>query len=123
VKYPEQYHRYLELFNAGEFWEAHEVLEEIWQRDHGDKFLQGLILLAASYVHVQRNNPNGVRKTSERALGFLVNYLPRRWDLDVDWLCSILRKNLGMLERWESGRRVEELVPYIRLRLEEGPRA
>lgn len=118
MKHPEQYLRYLELFNSHEFWESHEALEEIWQEDREDKFLQGLILLAASYVHVQRNNPNGCRKTSERALLYLERYAPRRWDLDVDWILAILRKNLGMLDRLQPGQQVEDLVPYIKLRLE-----
>lgn len=118
MKYPEQYYTFFDLFNKREFWEAHEVLEELWQEDHDDKFLQGLILLAASYVHVHKNNPNGCRKTSERALGYLERYAPQRWDLDVDWILAILRKNLGLLELLEPGQAVEDKVPYIRLRLE-----
>ncbi|WP_034387009.1 DUF309 domain-containing protein [Deinococcus sp. YIM 77859] len=38
------------LFNAGQWWEAHEAWEGPWQRASGDErhFLQALILLAAA---------------------------------------------------------------------------
>lgn len=39
------------LFNAGRFFEAHEVWEEAWLREEGDtrQLLQGLIQVAAGY--------------------------------------------------------------------------
>lgn len=118
MKYPPQYYQYFELFNGHEFWESHEVLEELWQEDHSDKFLQGLILLSASYVHVQKNNPSGCRKTLERALNYLTPYAPKRWDLDLDWILAIIRKNLGLLEQLQPDQRLDEKIPYIRLKLD-----
>ncbi|GBC75099.1 hypothetical protein HRbin06_00412 [archaeon HR06] len=45
-----------ELFKEERFWEVHEVLEEIWREEKGDRreTLQGLILFAAALVHYQR---------------------------------------------------------------------
>ncbi len=45
-----------ELFNAERYWEAHEVLEGIWKESNGDEkeVIQGIILLAAAFVHLQR---------------------------------------------------------------------
>lgn len=39
-----------ELFNVGQWWEAHEAWEEPWARAHGEHrdFLQAMILLAAA---------------------------------------------------------------------------
>jgi hypothetical protein len=47
----------LDLFNQERFWEAHEVLEEIWHPATGvDRdVIQGLILTAAALVHYQKN--------------------------------------------------------------------
>ena len=47
----------IDLFNQERFWEAHEVLEEIWHPATGvDRdAIQGLILTAAALVHYQRN--------------------------------------------------------------------
>jgi uncharacterized protein len=52
-----------ELFNAGEFWEAHEAWEPAWlaAREPDRTFFQGLIQAAAALVHWQRHNPRGLR--------------------------------------------------------------
>ena len=54
----------IELFNAQQFWHAHEAWERAWLATAGDLrlFLQGLIQLAAAYHHVQRGTyPGGIR--------------------------------------------------------------
>jgi len=47
----------IDLFNQERFWEAHEVLEEIWHPATGVErdIIQGLILMAAALVHYQKN--------------------------------------------------------------------
>lgn len=48
---------FVELFNRGLYFEAHEVLEELWlpQRQGPDgPFYKGLIQLAGAFVHVQK---------------------------------------------------------------------
>ena len=47
----------IDLFNQERFWEAHEVLEEIWHPSTGVErdVIQGLILTAAAFVHYQKN--------------------------------------------------------------------
>ena len=50
------------LFNAGRFFEAHEVWEAAWLRETGDvrTLLQGLIQIAAGFHQaVDRRNPSG----------------------------------------------------------------
>ncbi|MDA4123123.1 MAG: DUF309 domain-containing protein [Thaumarchaeota archaeon] len=44
------------LFNAERFWEAHEVLESLWRVADGEEksLLQGLILVCAAFVHMQK---------------------------------------------------------------------
>jgi hypothetical protein len=52
-------------YEAGEFFEAHECLEPAWMgtADVADRdFHQGLIKLAAAYVHAVRGNPLGIAK-------------------------------------------------------------
>lgn len=57
----EQFQRGLRHFNAREFFEAHEVWEEIWlvEAEPEKTFLQGLIQLAAAFHHYSRGNPAG----------------------------------------------------------------
>jgi iron complex transport system ATP-binding protein len=60
----------LDALVAGEYFEAHELLEPAWMgtRDPVERDLyQGLIKLAAAGVHAWRRNPEGVRKNLEGA--------------------------------------------------------
>jgi hypothetical protein len=45
-----------EYFNAERYWECHEVLEVVWRQKHGEekRFLQGVILVCAAFVHHQK---------------------------------------------------------------------
>jgi hypothetical protein len=56
------YHDGIRLFNEGEFFEAHEVWEDIWHEAYGLKyeFYQGLIQCAVALEHYRRSNPRGV---------------------------------------------------------------
>ena len=52
---------FFECFNRQEFFEAHEVLEELWLAHRGqdkDLFYKGLIQLAGAFVHVQKQRLN-----------------------------------------------------------------
>lgn len=51
------------LFNEGEFFEAHEIWEDVWRLAQGRRkmFFQGMIQLAVTLEHVRRGNPRGVR--------------------------------------------------------------
>jgi len=49
---------YFECFNRGLFYEAHDVLEELWLADrHGPDgdFFKGLIQFAGAFVHLQKH--------------------------------------------------------------------
>ena len=58
-----KFQRGVALFNAGKFFEAHEVWEEIWLAEPAPEktFLQGLIQLAAAFLHAGRGNMRGAR--------------------------------------------------------------
>lgn len=60
----------LAAFAAGDFFEAHELLEPAWMGTDvpADRaLLQGLIKLAAAYVHDVRGNPAGIVRNLEGA--------------------------------------------------------
>jgi uncharacterized protein len=74
----------LEAFERGDFFEAHELLEPAWMgtSDLAERALyQGLIKLAAGYVHAVRGNPIGMTRNLEGARKHLVTSL----ELDPDW--------------------------------------
>ena len=57
----ETFERGLRHFNAREFFEAHEVWEEIWltEGEPEKTFLQGIIQIAAAFHHYGRGNSDG----------------------------------------------------------------
>src|SRR3954447_4852588 len=56
------YYDGIQLFNEHEFFEAHEVWEDIWHMAYGLKFefYQGMIQCAVALEHYRRGNPRGV---------------------------------------------------------------
>lgn len=59
----------IELFNAGRFFDCHEVWEEVWKRARGAEkfFYQGMIQAAVAILHAERGNPRGARSTWDKA--------------------------------------------------------
>src|SRR3989337_2120297 len=60
----------LAAYREGDFFEAHELLEPAWMGTDvpADRaLLQGLIKLAAAYVHAVRGNPRGIVRNLEGA--------------------------------------------------------
>ena len=57
----EKFQRGISHFNAQEFFEAHEVWEEIWlvEAEPEKTFLQGIIQIAAAFHHYCKGNTDG----------------------------------------------------------------
>ena len=66
----------IELFNAGSFFDAHEVLEDVWREAHGEekKFLQAVIQAAVGLHHHSTGNIAGARSLLARASRKLADY-------------------------------------------------
>ena len=84
---PEPLLHFVAHFNAGEFWESHEVLEGPWRADRSG-FYHGLILYASAFVHAQRGNPRGVEAQLNKTERKLTAYRPAYLGLDVDQLLT-----------------------------------
>lgn len=82
----------ISLFNAAQFFEAHEVLEDVWRAAPAPerKFLQGLIQVAVALVHFSRGNQVGCRSVMERARRNLSAYPAAYGGLDLHSLRSSL---------------------------------
>ena len=66
-----RFRRGIELFDAGYYWEAHEVWEGLWhaegRRGPAADLIKGLIKLAAAGVKVRERQEHGVRTHARRA--------------------------------------------------------
>ena len=77
-----------ELFNAGDYWAAHEALETVWRSIISDRdeaaarVWQGLIQAAAALLHQRRGNEHGVAVVGGSALEKLAG--PQRPDVEVE---------------------------------------
>jgi len=83
--YPEQYLQGLRLFNQEEFFECHDVLEELWSESPGEeqKFLQGLIQASVALFHFGNENLGGARKLYHAAREKLERYGDRYWGINL----------------------------------------
>jgi len=80
----------LRLFNAGEYFEAHEALEDAWNADQGEirELYRGILQIAVVYLHVTRRNYNGAIKVYARS---------QRWLKDWPEICRGIE--VGKLRR------------------------
>jgi len=100
---PEDRRRYLEharaLFNAGDYWLAHEALETVWRsiiKEDEARVWQGLIQAAAALLHRARGNRHGVVVVGAAALEKLAG--PQRAEIEfetVDFRAQLSRALAG----------------------------
>ena len=99
------YQGYFTCFNAGQYYEAHDVLEHLWLRTRGEDYLffKGLIQVAGAFVHLQKQHLHPTHpKHATRlrpaarlfhlAIANLDPYAPRHWQLDVAALVRLCRE-------------------------------
>ena len=72
-------------FDKGEYFEAHEVWEDLWNEAGGARhaYLQGLIQTAVALHHAGNSNWNGTRKLLASALGYLERGVAEAHEVDV----------------------------------------
>ena len=84
----------VELLNAERYFEAHEVLEDVWRAapPQGKVFYQGMVQIAVALHHYSRGNLKGARSVLERAVRN-VSDMPQGFaGIDLDGLRSQLRE-------------------------------
>ncbi len=91
----------LRLFNAGEYFEAHEELESAWREETGEvrRLYQGILEAAVTYLHVLRGNYNGVIKVGGRGLRWLRLWPERCCGVNVGKLRADLQGVIAEAQR------------------------
>jgi uncharacterized protein len=89
----------LRLYEAGEFFAAHEAWESRWleSQEPEKTFLQGLIQVTAAFHHLQRKNPLGTTRLLQAALRRLEPYPAYFGGISVTLLCSDIQERLQAL--------------------------
>jgi predicted metal-dependent hydrolase len=98
------YHAYFQCWNDQRYYEAHDVLEQLWlnKDSEDDNFFKGLIQAAGAFVHLQKNFEHPTHAKHSRRLAPAVRlfrlaeknlsrFAPQHHGLDVAALCQLLR--------------------------------
>jgi predicted metal-dependent hydrolase len=99
-----RYAGYFELFNRGQFYEAHDVLEDLWlplRKEPKGDFYKGLIQLAGAFVHLQKERlrPSGaLLKLARNNLG---KFTPQFEHLNLTEIIGVIDATMTILERSE----------------------
>jgi predicted metal-dependent hydrolase len=97
-----RYAGYFVLFNRQEFYEAHDVLEDLWLPDrHGanGNFYKGLIQLAGAFVHLQKKRLRPSAALFKLARTNLEKYPARHLQLDLTAVLALIADWLQRLEQ------------------------
>jgi len=103
---------YFQCFNLGLFYEAHEVLEELWLTDRrgaNGAFYQGLIQLAGAFVHLKKGRFHPASALFKLARANLRKYPAVHEQLDVRGVLTLIEIWLGRLAAGEFS--VHPLAP------------
>ena len=90
------YAGFFHCFNAKLYYEAHDVLEEVWLPIRGQaqaKFYQGLIQMAGGFVHLQKQRLGPAARLFDLALANFEAYPARHAGIDLDVIREICRRH------------------------------
>ena len=78
-------HEGLSLIRSGDYFDAHEELEDEWREAPAAErdFLQGLVHVAVAWLHAERENRPGCERQLEKAARRLAPYAPAHRGVDV----------------------------------------
>lgn len=96
----ERFHRGILEFNRRYFFEAHDILEDLWHeyREEDRLFLQGLIQVAVGCYHLETGNWKGATSQFSKAIPKITPYEPVHHGLVVDDLLREVRRCLDHVE-------------------------
>ena len=110
----------LELFNEGEYFECHEVIEDLWlETDPKDPYrdlYKGVIQAAAAIYQFDRGILSGALGLFKTSTECLESYKPKVLGLDVQKLIHGMEVCFKPLEEWDRKKKVslqKKLIPKL----------
>src|SRR6266704_1075308 len=109
-------YRAIEEFNDGYFFESHETLEDLWMVTPWPErqLFQGIIQLAAAFVHYARCEYPGILKLLDAAIEKVSQFTPEAFSIETAALVESMRQARDEFERLGEARFLqfdERLVP------------
>ncbi|HZC34057.1 MAG TPA: DUF309 domain-containing protein [Chthoniobacterales bacterium] len=122
------YQAYFQLFNEQKYYEAHDVLEQLWLRaaEPEARFYKGLIQLAGAFVHLQKQFCRPTHPTDGRRLRpawrlfnlahrNLIPFCPKFRGFQVEQAIALSDVTVGQLEQFHFTRNPwsPESAPFL----------
>ena len=102
----ERFVRGLELFNEKDYFECHEVIEELWlETPSADKYrdlYKGVIQAAAAIYQFDRGILSGAKGLYKTSVEYLDGYAPRALGLNIEKMILDLKRCFKELETWDG---------------------
>ena len=116
----ERFYKGIEEFNAGRFFEAHEVLEDLWHeyRETDRTFIQGLIQVSAGFYHFQCANWKGAASQLTKGIGKLVPYQPEHQGIGVSDFLNLIKPCLQTAADLKTAKTTDSKsikIPHIKI--------
>lgn len=105
----DRYLKFFELFNERDFYECHEVLEDLWMETSGEErpYYQGLIQTATAFYHLENGNATGARKLFTSGLDYLKPYPDHYKGFDLGAYRAVCSQWLDLAKRKMQGETIE----------------
>ncbi|MBP3961324.1 DUF309 domain-containing protein [Paenibacillus lignilyticus] len=101
--YDERFVHFVVLFNVDEdYFECHEVMEELWLEEGRNVLYQGLLQAAVGLHHFRNDNFSGAVKLFTQAENKLVHYPDELMGLDLKQLRADIAESLAPLRAWQE---------------------
>ncbi len=100
-KYDRHYLGFFDCFNRQLFYEAHEVLEQLWlasKNTPNERYYQGLIMAAGAFVHFQKDRPRAASNLLRKAIERLKPYGAVHEDFEIGRFVEVLASWLYLVE-------------------------
>jgi predicted metal-dependent hydrolase len=115
IPYDPLYVQGVQHFNSHEFFEAHEVWEDLWRDDQTPSrlFYQGLIQTAVCLHHFRNGNTRGARKLYHSSRRYLDTYRPVYLGLDLEGLYAQMDQCCAEIVASEAQKPAATLNPNL----------
>lgn len=104
-----EFYQALQQFNDGWYFQSHETLEDLWMVTPmpDREMFQGIIQMAAAFVHMVRGEYPGILKLLDAAIDKLSRAESQRFGVDITTLLDELRRTRSELVTLGSERLTE----------------
>ena len=101
--YDPLYIQFLYHFNIDrDYFECHEVMEELWMEESRSLLYQGLLQVAVGLYHARNNNTNGAIKLFSQAMKKLELYPDHKLGIDMEQLLQEIRQYVIKLKQHDG---------------------